>query len=146
MKKYVILTGMILIIIFLKCYLAPITLNELISADIDLSKVEDIDVDVVITMFLPAENIEITNKDRINKLVEKIGSLRVRRIISPIKSLTFKPDEDGSYYIFLFTQKSHININIMDKDYVIIRNDNHNNVYKIVGENNIEEIYNLIVK
>ena len=144
MKKYIILIIVILIIFFLKWYLTPTTLNNFIPVDIDLSEVEKMDVDIIISAFMPNEKIEITNKDRITKLVDKIGSIKVRRVISPIKSLTFNPNEDGSYYLILYAQKSHIKIDIMDKDYIIMGIDNHNDVYKIVGENEIEEIYNLI--
>lgn len=145
MKKHIIITGILLIIVFLIWISTPTTLNKTITNKISLNEVEKVNVEII-SIFSRTEKIEIINNERIKELVDRLGSFKVRRVTSSSNSIVFNPDKEGSYYITFYTHEDYFNIGIMDKDYIIIRVDNHEDVLKMVGGNSLEEVYELIIK
>lgn len=118
-------------------YFLPIPLNTIVSKQIQVSTLEKVDVVVFSSVHLQ-KSYEFNEKSIVDNLTNFFDNIEVKRTMLSPK--TFKPSLYNTYYLQLISNNKSISVDFMDSNYLIV----NNNIYKIVNEPNLKQIYNIV--
>jgi hypothetical protein len=141
MKKYIIyiFICIIFLLVSVSWYFSPILFNTIVSEQIQVSALENINVIVFSSVHLQ-KTYEFNEKDIIDNLIKIFDNIEVRRTLLSTKTFTFKPSMYNTYYLQLTSNSKSVSVDFMDKDYLII----NNHIYKIVNKPNLKQISDIV--
>ena len=129
----------IFLIVSVVWYFSPISLNNIVSKQTEVSLLEEIDINVFLSTHLQ-KSYKISEKANTDNLIKVFESIKVRRMVASPEKFVFKPSFNNTYYLQLISNNKTVNVDFMDKDYIIVKN----RIYKIVNEPNLKQIYDII--